>query len=54
MEAVERALAAIQARDGAINAFTAVLARRARATLKKKRRGPLARVPFAGKNLLDV
>jgi Asp-tRNA(Asn)/Glu-tRNA(Gln) amidotransferase A subunit family amidase len=47
MEAVERALAAIQARDGAINAFTAVLARRARATLKKKRRGPLAGVPFA-------
>jgi len=54
MEAVARALAAIQARNGAVNAFTAVLERRARATAKKKRRGPLAGVPFAVKNLFDV
>ena len=54
MEALERALAAIEARDGAINAFTAVLERRARATARKKRRGPLAGVPFAVKNLFDV
>jgi AtzE family amidohydrolase len=54
MEAIDRALAAIQARNGAVNAFTAVLERRARASAKKKRRGPLAGVPFAVKNLFDV
>ena len=54
MEAVARALVAIRARDGAINAFTAVLERRARATAARARRGPLAGVPFAVKNLFDV
>jgi AtzE family amidohydrolase len=54
MEAVARALAAITARNGEVNAFTAVLEQRARATAKKKRRGPLAGVPFAVKNLFDV
>jgi AtzE family amidohydrolase len=54
MEAIDRALAAIRARNGAVNAFTEVLERRARATAKKKRRGPLAGVPFAVKNLFDV
>lgn len=54
MEAVARALAAIRERDGAINAFTAVLEKRARATARARRRGPLAGVPFAVKNLFDV
>jgi AtzE family amidohydrolase len=54
MEAVELALAEIRARDGAINAFTAVLEERARATARKKIPGPLAGVPFAVKNLFDV
>ncbi len=54
MEAVARALAAIRERDAALNAFTSVLQRRARATARKRRRGPLAGVPFAVKNLFDV
>jgi AtzE family amidohydrolase len=54
MQAVGRALAAIRARNGAVNAFTAVLERRARATARRRRRGPLAGVPFAVKNLFDV
>jgi AtzE family amidohydrolase len=54
VETVERSLAAIRAGDGALNAFTAVLERRARATARKRRRGPLAGVPFAVKNLFDV
>ena len=53
MEAVEQALAAIRARDGEINAFTAVLEDRARATAKKAS-GPLNGIPFAVKNLFDV
>jgi|CXWL01.1.fsa_nt_gi AtzE family amidohydrolase len=53
MEAVEEALAAIRARDGAINAFTAVLEDRARAKAKTAS-GPLKGVPFAVKNLFDV
>ena len=53
MEAVEQALAAIRAKDKAINAFTAVLEDRARATAKKAS-GPLKGVPFAVKNLFDV
>ena len=40
MEAVERSLASIRAKDGEINAFTAVLEERARATAKKAS-GPL-------------
>jgi amidase/aspartyl-tRNA(Asn)/glutamyl-tRNA(Gln) amidotransferase subunit A len=54
VETVERSLAAIRVGDGALNAFTAVLERRARATAKQQRRGPLAGVPFAVKNLFDV
>ncbi len=54
MDAVARALEAIAARNGAVNAFTEVLERRARATAKRRRRGPLAGVPFAVKNLFDV
>jgi len=53
MEAVEQALAAIHAKDKAINAFTAVLEDRARATAKTAS-GPLKGVPFAVKNLFDV
>jgi AtzE family amidohydrolase len=53
MEAVERSLAAIRAKDGAINAFTAVLEARARATARAAS-GPLRGMPFAVKNLFDV
>jgi len=54
MAAVEAALAAIRAKDPGINAFTAVLEERARATAARKVAGPLAGVPFAVKNLFDV
>jgi aspartyl-tRNA(Asn)/glutamyl-tRNA(Gln) amidotransferase subunit A len=54
MASVEEALASIRAKDGAINAFTAVLEDRARATAARKVEGPLAGVPFAVKNLFDV
>jgi 1-carboxybiuret hydrolase len=54
MDAVARTLEAIAARNGAVNAFTAVLERRARAAAKRRRRGLLAGVPFAVKNLFDV
>ena len=53
MEAVEKALATIRAKDGEINAFTAVLEDRARATAKVAN-GPLKGIPFAVKNLFDV
>ena len=53
MEAVEQALAAIRERNGAINAFTAVLEDRARAKAKTAS-GPLKGIPFAVKNLFDV
>ena len=61
-EAVDGALARIAARNPALNAFTAVLAERARATAraidlaraKGAPLGPLAGVPFAVKNLFDV
>jgi len=59
---VEAALARIEAHDRAINAFTAVVAERARAwaravdlaCTKGDPPGPLAGVPFAVKNLFDV
>jgi len=59
---VEAALARIAARDHAFNAFTAVVAERARARAhtidaaraKGEPLGPLAGVPFAVKNLFDV
>jgi len=57
MEAVERALEAIRAKDGGVNAFTAVLEDRARVTVKsaaQKASGPLQGVPFAVKNLFDI
>jgi AtzE family amidohydrolase len=53
VEAVEQALASIRARNGAINAFTAVLEDRARGK-EKTARGPLKGIPFAVKNLFDV
>jgi amidase/aspartyl-tRNA(Asn)/glutamyl-tRNA(Gln) amidotransferase subunit A len=55
---VGAALAAVQAGDGRINAFTAVLAERARARAEALDRsgaaGPLAGMPFAVKNLFDL
>src|SRR5580704_10577455 len=59
---VEAALARIAARDRALNAFTAVVAERARARARAidaarargEPLGPLAGVPFAAKNLFDV
>jgi AtzE family amidohydrolase len=53
MTRVEASLAAIRERNGEINAFTAVLEDRARATAKRAA-GPLAGLPFAVKNLFDV
>ncbi len=60
--AAERALAAIEAGDGTVNSFTAVLADRARAEARRVDAdvaagidpGPLAGAPFAVKNLFDV
>ena len=59
---VEETLAAIAARNGAINAFTAVAKERALAAAAAvdaavgagRDPGPLAGVPFAVKNLYDV
>lgn len=61
-EIVEAALERIGREDGAINAFTAVLAERARAEATEvdaaiaagRQTGPLAGVPYAVKNLFDV
>ncbi|OQW58627.1 MAG: amidase [Proteobacteria bacterium SG_bin9] len=57
-QAVERALAIIEQRNPAINAFTDVTADRARAQARQVDRqnikGPLAGVPFAVKNLFDI
>jgi len=54
----EDALARIAARDGKLNAFTDLVAERARKRAAEvdagKLKGPLAGVPFAVKNLLDV
>lgn len=55
---VEAALARIAATDGRVNAFTAVLAERARARAQavdaRGLEGPLAGLPFAVKNLFDL
>lgn len=51
MSAVEEALARIATHDGQVNAFTDVLAERAR---RPARPGPLAGMPFAAKNLFDL
>lgn len=49
---VETALSAIETRNGAVNAFTAVTDARARREATGA--GPLAGVPFAVKNLFDI
>ena len=62
VEVIEATLARIAARDRALNAFTAVVAERARARARAidaarargEPLGPLAGVPFAAKNLFDV
>lgn len=62
LDAAEQALARIAALDGAINAFTAVTADRARRQARRidamRARGqalpPLAGVPYAVKNLFDI
>ena len=57
-QVVEDALARITARDPVLNAFTDVLSERARQRAAQvdaaKKKGPLAGVPFAVKNLFDV
>ncbi|MBV9260391.1 MAG: AtzE family amidohydrolase, partial [Pseudolabrys sp.] len=57
-DVVEAALARIESRDKTLNAFTAVTAERARKQAKvvdaTRKKGPLAGVPFAVKNLFDV
>ncbi|MBV8791467.1 MAG: AtzE family amidohydrolase [Pseudolabrys sp.] len=57
-DVVEAALARIESRDEMLNAFTAVTAERARKQAKvvdaTRKKGPLAGVPFAVKNLFDV
>ena len=62
LDAVEASLARIAATDSSLNAFTEVLAERARARAAsldqmpaaKRVRLPLAGVPFAVKNLFDI
>ncbi|MCC6887575.1 MAG: AtzE family amidohydrolase [Hyphomicrobiales bacterium] len=61
-DAVAAALARVAARNGTLNAFTAVLEQRALqkaaavddARRRGERLGPLAGVPFAAKNLFDI
>ena len=61
-EAVQSALARIEAHNATVNAFTEVIAERALARAasidaaigRGERQGPLAGVPFAAKNLFDV
>lgn len=62
LDVTNHALARIQAVDSKLNAFTDVVAERARAAARKidkaiasgKKVGPLAGVPFAVKNLFDI
>jgi aspartyl-tRNA(Asn)/glutamyl-tRNA(Gln) amidotransferase subunit A len=62
LDVTNNALAHIQSVDAKLNAFTDVVAERARATARKldvsiasgKKAGPLAGVPFAVKNLFDI
>src|SRR5260370_31271016 len=58
LSVTEAALARIMERDPVLNAFTDVVAERARKRAAEvdadKRKGPLAGVPFALKNLFDV
>ncbi|MEJ0017845.1 MAG: AtzE family amidohydrolase [Acetobacteraceae bacterium] len=53
-EVVDATLARIDQRNPVLNAFTAVTANRAQARAAAKPAGPLAGVPFAVKNLIDV
>lgn len=62
LDVTNNALARIQSVDAKLNAFTDVVAERARATARKldasiasgKKAGPLSGVPFAVKNLFDI
>lgn len=62
LDVTDRALAHIQSANPKLNAFTDVVAERARATARKvdaslangEKAGPLAGVPFAVKNLFDI
>jgi 1-carboxybiuret hydrolase len=53
-QVIEDTLARIAQREVVLNAFTAVAAERARARAAAKPTGPLAGVPFAVKNLIDI
>jgi 1-carboxybiuret hydrolase len=53
-QVIERTLAHIARRDTVLNAFTTVTAERALARAAAKPAGPLAGVPFAVKNLIDI
>jgi aspartyl-tRNA(Asn)/glutamyl-tRNA(Gln) amidotransferase subunit A len=54
VEVIDQALQRVDSRNPVLNAFTAVTADRARARAAKKPVGPLAGVPFAVKNLIDI
>jgi AtzE family amidohydrolase len=53
-DVTEQTLTRITERNPVLNAFTAVTAGRARARAATEPRGPLAGVPFAVKNLIDI
>jgi 1-carboxybiuret hydrolase len=53
-EVIDRTLTRIAHRDPVLNAFTAITAERARARAAANPTGPLAGVPFAVKNLIDI
>jgi aspartyl-tRNA(Asn)/glutamyl-tRNA(Gln) amidotransferase subunit A len=53
-QVIEQTLARIARRDTVLNAFTAVTAERAHTRAAAKPAGPLAGVPFAVKNLIDI
>jgi 1-carboxybiuret hydrolase len=54
IQVIEQTLARIARRDTVLNAFTAITAARARTRATAKPTGPLAGVPFAVKNLIDI
>ena len=53
-EVIDQTLQRIDRRNPVLNAFTTVTADRARARAATEPRGPLAGVPFAVKNLIDI
>ena len=53
-QVIEQTLTRIDQRDKVLNAFTSVIATRARRSAASKPTGPLAGVPFAVKNLVDI